>query len=299
MKKYAVAIAGTTQRTVICAQALINHPQFKITTVITPKPKPVGRQQILTPTPVQKFADSNQLPTVIIKNKIDEEVKKEILAYPKPDFLLVVDFGYLVPKWLLDLPKIMPLNIHPSALPKWRGSSPGQFVLLHGEETSAVSMIQMTDKFDQGPIVWQQEFEVNPSWTQTEYYRHSFELVAQNLAEVMINLAENKIQPTPQPADSPTQLAKQLSKDDSFIDWQNVNQAMTNNPQLALKLERASRAYSPWPLLWTKIQTNQGQKRMQILKTQLENQLLKLEEVKIEGMTAKPWAEVKNSILDS
>ncbi len=294
---YSVAIAGTTKRTTSCAQALLAHPDFEISFIITPTSKPVGRKQIPTLNPLQKFADSNQIETVTVNKIIDEEVKDKILSYEKPDFILVVDFGYWIPKWLLELPQIMPLNIHPSALPKWRGSSPGQFVLLNGDETSAVSIIQMTSEFDQGPVAWQQEFIVDPSWTQVEYYQYSFNLVTQQLAEVMIKLAQNKLIPIPQPATSPTPLAKKINKQDAFVKWEEFFQAMTTDQNLAMKLERASRAYSPWPLLWTQVPTPKGQRRMQIIKTSLnERGYLTLEIVKIEGMTEKPWHEVKNVV---
>ncbi|MBU0576578.1 methionyl-tRNA formyltransferase [Patescibacteria group bacterium] len=216
---YTIAIAGTTQRTVMCAQALLQHHELEISLVITPAPQRVGRDRKLTKNDVQNFANSNQVPTVLIKNKIDEEVKKKINEFAKPDFLLVVDFGYLVPEWLLDLPKIMPLNIHPSALPKWRGSSPGQFVLLSGEKESAVTIIQMTPQFDQGPIIWQQKFTVDQSWTQTQYYQFSFELICQKLSKILLQLAEGKITPRPQPATSPTPLARRLTKQDAFVTW--------------------------------------------------------------------------------
>ena len=294
---YSVVIAGTTNRTVLCAQTLLDHPEFGLSFVITPTAKPAGRKQILTKNTLQDFADSNQISTVIVKNKVDEEVKNKVLARLKPDFLLVVDFGYLVPDWLLDLPRIMPLNIHPSALPKWRGSSPGQFVLLNGETESAVSIIQMTAKFDQGPIVWQQPFAVDPSWTQTEYYQHSFELATKKLATVMLQLAKKEIIPTPQPVTSPTPLAGKLTKQDAFVSWDEVVRAMSDEQKVAANLERASRAYSPWPLLWTQIPTNKGQRRMQIVSASLDQTgLLELEKVKIEGMAVKPWREVKNVV---
>ncbi|MBT3249488.1 MAG: hypothetical protein HN846_05035 [Candidatus Pacebacteria bacterium] len=296
---YSIAIAGTTDRTKLCTEALFNHPQFEISLIITPDAKPIGRKKILTSSPLKEFADSNQVQTVLVKNKIDESTRKQILAHKKPDFLLVVDFGYLVPNWLLDLPQIMPLNIHPSALPKWRGSSPGQFVLLSGAEKSAVSIIEMTAKFDQGPVVWQEEFAVNPNWTQTEYYQHSFQLVTEHLAEVILQLAEKKITPTPQPLTSPTPLARKIKKADTFVKWEEIEAAMATDKNSAVHLERASRAYSPWPLLWTEIETNKGQKRMQIISTRVEKSgLLNLEKVKIEGMDIKPWVEVKNVIRD-
>lgn len=301
-----IAIAGTTERTLLCAQTIAEHPQLMVCWVLTPAPKPVNRDQTLTENPVHRWANSSQIPRVLIEKKIDEAVKKEVKTLEKPDFLLVVDFGYLVPPWLLELPTQLPLNIHPSALPKWRGSSPGQFVLLTGETTSAVSVIEMTPQFDQGPILWQTEFTVQPNWTQTEYYQHSFELVAQYLPQLILDLAAGQITPQPQPPQSPTPLAKQLSKQDSFVKWVEVKTAMSGKqPATAIKgvdlnsalhLERASRAYSPWPLLWTKIPTAKGPRRMQILKTHLENGQLALDTVKIEGLAAKPWPEIKNIV---
>lgn len=302
---HTVAVAGTTPRTIMCAKALLSHPEFKISFIITPAPKPIGRDRKFTENQFQIFANSNQLSTVLIKNKVDEEVKKEISKFKKPDFLLVVDFGYLVPGWLLNLPKIMPLNIHPSALPKWRGSSPGQSVLLSGEKESAVSVIEMTPQFDQGPIVWQKKFAVNQSWTQSEYYQFSFELVCKELSKIMLGLANGKIIPLPQPTASPTALALRITKQDAFVDWKKIKQAMGGGDKYSgdkyvdckysAELERASRAYSPWPLLWTKVLTNKGLRRMQIISAHVgQNEQLVLEKVKIEGMEIKPWNEVKN-----
>lgn len=294
---YSVAIAGTTSRTTLCAQALKDDDRFDISLIISPEAKPIGRKKIITPNPMQVFAQKNKIETVFVKSKIDEVVKKEILSYQRPDFLLVVDFGYFIPEWLLEFPEAMPLNIHPSQLPRWRGSSPGQFVLLNGEKDSAVSIIKMTPKFDQGPIVAQYPFQVQPSWTQTEYYQHSFELASQNLVPVMLGLASGKITPIPQPEESSTPLAKRLTKTDAFVDWSQVMAAIKSNQEEAISIERASKAYSPWPMLWTIIETAKGQKRMQIIKTNLNKDgLLNLDQVKIEGMAVKPWVEVKNVV---
>lgn len=297
-KKYTIAIAGTTHRTVILAQTLLADKNFEIPVVITPKAKPVGRKQIMTPNPLQIFAEKNKIDIVFIKKKIDDEIKQQILAQSQPDFLLVVDFGYFVPSWLLKLPRVMPLNIHPSALPRWRGSSPGQFVILNGEKLSAVTMIQMTDKFDQGPIIFQKPFQVLPEWTQTEYYQYSFKLAAANLVPVLSQLAQGKLRPRPQPLTSPTPTARRLTKQDAFREWKQIKRGITESKEDAFKIERASKAFSPWPLLWTKIETKKGQKRMQILQAHLNaDGLLMIDTVKIEGMSAKPWSEVKDRLL--
>lgn len=294
---YFVAVAGTTDRTRRCAQALLDDPRFGVNMVITPAPKKVGRKSVLTQNPMHTWAQENGIEAVLVQKKIDQDFKQALASHPRPDFLLVVDFGYLVPQWLLEWPQIMPLNIHPSKLPRWRGSSPGQFVLLHGEEKSAVSLIEVTSKFDQGPIFWQKEFTVQPKWTQIEYYQHSFELMAQNLAEVMTKIGQNKITPKKQPTKSPTEIAGRIKKSNAFFAWEEVLQGMRQDKKMAFKIERASKAYSPWPLVWTKIPTPKGEKRMQILSAhQNKKGLLELEIVKIEGMTEKNWNEVKNVV---
>ncbi len=326
-----IAVAGSTKRTLQCIQALENHPQFSISAIITPEPKLVGRKQVLTTNPVHQWAkDSDKHIHLVSKNL--NGVKDAVLgagSTPRPDYLLVVDFGYLVPQWLLEWPTQAPLNIHPSNLPRWRGSSPAQFALLYGDETSAVSVIEMTEQLDQGPVVSQIEFEVDPSWTQDEYYEHSFELVSSELAEIILKHAGGTLQSTPQPQESPTPIAGRLKKEDAFISWQLITAAMkgenTSEQQLtpdniskllreaflscndlALLIERATRAFQPWPELWTLVKISGIEKRMKIQEVSvLDNgaehgantrHTLQLKTVCIEGKPPTPWSDVHKSI---
>ncbi|MFH2118188.1 MAG: formyltransferase family protein [Candidatus Paceibacterota bacterium] len=316
---YSIALAGSTEKTLQIAQTLLADGRFKISLIITPQPKPIGRKQTLTKNPVHKFAQKNKLPIVLIDRKIDQDDQKKIEAnFTKQaiDFLLVVDFGYLIPKWMLRLPKIAPLNVHPSLLPSWRGSSPGQFVLLGGDRSSAVALIVMSEKMDEGPILGQFTFGVDQAWTQTEYYQYSFDLICEKLGNLIYQFAEGKIRAIPQPDDSPTPLARRLTKQDSFYDWSIIKKAMKIGEQ-ATEIERACRAFSPWPKLWTKVTTNQGEKRMIIHRCHLENlpidqadlpagqtylsdeqvSLLILDQVQLEGKNKTTWKKIKTNIL--
>lgn len=336
MKKYTIAIAGTTNRTQQCAQVFLDSEVFEIVWILTPIAKPVGRKQIVTPNPMEVFAQKNQLPTVLVEKKLDESVAQEIKELIQPDLLLVVDFGYFIPSWLLQLPKIAPLNIHPSELPKWRGSSPGQFALLFNEQQSAVTLMVMDNKLDHGPIIHQDFFVVDPTWNQTEYYSHAFTLMCSDLDKKIIQFAENPDSVTPQPEESPTPIAHLITKEQTFAPWDvvetacagkeldNTQQATTEtnlseimykavqvNGSLALTLDRASKAFSPWPGLWTLISTPQGEKRMKILETELvENKLsnsksandtekytLILKTVHIEGKNPTNWQTVQANLL--
>ncbi|MDR0462952.1 MAG: hypothetical protein LBG64_01905, partial [Pseudomonadales bacterium] len=218
--------------------------------------------------------------------------------------------------WLLAWSKIKPLNIHPSALPKYRGASPGQFALLAGDRTSAVSIIEVTDKLDAGDIWWQENFSVDQSWTASDYYKFAFDFTMPHLADTMEKVATKQITAKSQPANAPLPLARQLTKDDSFVSWQTLGKllqiesgggsqanssTLTDEPHGLLmslltnltpldqvkQVERACRAFDPWPPMWTYYQG----KRMQILKCHIENELLVLDLVKIEGKSANSFTD--------
>lgn len=298
--QYTVALAGSTQRTAQVAETLWKDERFRVSLIVTPKPRPTGRKQILTQNPLHAFADKNSVPAILVDKKLDagvrDSIEQQFSANPF-DFLLIVDFGHLVPKWLLNLPKIAPLNIHPSLLPRWRGASPGQYVLLHGDTDSAVTLMVMNEAFDQGPLVAQLPFAVDPSWTQIEYYQYAFDLMCSKLGGLMEQFAKGELQARPQPKESPTVLADRLSKEDSFRDWTVIQQAMADGT-LAAEIERACRAYYPWPKLWTKLPTSQGDKRMIIHRCSVsENNRLVLEQVQLEGKKITSWSEVKNTLL--
>jgi len=250
----------------------------------------------------------------------------------KPDYLLVVDFGYIIPPKLLTFPKQATINLHPSKLPSWRGSSPGQFVLLSGETKSALSLIRVTSKLDSGPIIAQKEFEVESNWTSLDYYQHSFALASRNVPDWINNHFQGVAIEKPQPSTSPTPLARKIKKADAFISWKLLKLLMTDFsdstflPQKILHsfpsgqlsenslvnyflnqeevihfptiIERACRAFQPWPILWTTIPTIQGNKRMQILSCQTETingrPLLRIGQVNIEGKNSTSWNEVKS-----
>jgi methionyl-tRNA formyltransferase len=344
-----IAVAGSTQHTVWCLKNLAKS-NFKINWVLTPQPKKVGRQQRLIQNPVHAWAQEHNIPIILVSKKIDYTIKNKINqqkntagsnqqtpdnSNPKNqlDLLLVVDFGYIIPDWLLNLPHKATVNLHPSKLPEWRGSSPGQMVILYGQKSSAVTLIRLTHKLDAGPIIQQLEFKLEPTWTSGDYYQHSFKLASKHLAAWLRAYVDHKLIEQPQPAQSPTPIARRLHKQDSFVPWELVqlliNSEQTKNkvkPKLlnqhdfpqksvlrrvlnqqnprdwAVTLERASRAFQPWPILWTQIPTHKREKRMQILSCQVKNKNqnknthLVLDKVKIAGQKEANWNQIKNQL---
>ena len=317
-------MAGTSEYSRLLAEWLLSAATIKVQGVITPAPKPVGRDKILTPSPVAQWADAKKLPKILVGEKIDESIKialNEQFSLLPCDVLLVADFGYYLPKWLLALPRLAPINIHPSRLPAWRGSSPAQRVLLAGETSSAVTVLKVTPEMDAGEILAQLEFSVDPKWNSQAYYDSAFGMAARKLATILTDFAAGKLKLTQQPSDSPTPMAYRLTKADSYVSWSTLAELMglssteqqspeapttgllvetlssqTSAAKIA-QLDRATRAFNPWPKVWTLLPTPKGWKRLilhevsQDLKT---NQLV-LNRVQLEGKNPSSWNEIKNN----
>lgn len=288
-----VAVAGSTKYTRQCAETFLNHEQFELIYAITPAPKPEGRKKVITANPVDQLFTEQNLPVIRVEKKINE-LKERILEQPVPDILLVVDFGYIVPKWLLELPKVAPLNIHPSLLPRWRGSAPGQYVLLAGEKESAVTLMKINELVDQGPIIAQKKFSVSNEWNHQDYYDYAFNLICQDLPVLCLDYVQDRNE-TPQPEESPTPYAEKLKKEHGFVDWEKLTEDKSNQ-DACMQWERASRAYSPWPGLWTMVPTQKGDKRMKILELECDNGRVVLKKVQFEGQEPALWNQVKNQL---
>ncbi len=305
---YSVIVAGSTERTLQCAQALEEDSRFTLTGVITPAPKLIGRKQVLTKNPLHVWAEKRSIPSLLIEKKIDAALQQKIReTFQAPALLLVVDFGYIVPQWLLDFPSIAPVNIHPSELPKYRGSSPGQFALAFGEKKSAVTVMKMDALLDHGPILTSIPFDVPASWTTPDYYTHAFSLVTKQLASILSDYCSNAHE-SPQPDKSPTPTARMLTRDDGFIPFETLERILQapsvddvlvgqSIPFLSSYSKETTgqalydlwRGFSPWPGLWTRIEEKGTQKRMKLLSFHLDGEKLLLDDVQVEGETPKKY----------
>lgn len=327
---YQIGVAGSTKYTAFMAEALLTDQRFEIAFTLSPTPRQIGREKTLQKNPLHVWSENNGKPAILIDKKIESTLKEQLEKYGEIDFLLVVDFGYLIPKWLLNYPKIAPLNIHPSELPKWRGSSPGQFVLLsqkleENSRSSAITLMVMDQALDRGPVISQLPFRVDENWNQRDYYNHAFDLLKPELANLIADFAEGKIQPKTQILESPTPIARRLDKSDSFVAWEYLQKLMESSTEKVsiknvengllnelLRNEKtcpnkskqvqlvcnACKAFYPWPGLWSLVKTNRGEKRLKILSCHLNNQQLVLDEVQLEGKQSCTFRECKNAILD-
>lgn len=268
-----------------------------ITGVITQKDKPVGRKKTLTPTPVKKTAQNLKL-EVFEFGGWTEEIK-EILK--TSDLAILYSFSEIIPKEILSLPKYSFLNIHPSLLPKYRGASPIVYPLALGEEILGVSIIQMTEKLDAGPIIFQAQTKISKEESKEDIYFKLTEIAFQGLKNILAGDFRN-LKSIPQDETKATYTRK-LTKEDGFISWKGITEYKNGTldkyyfpkfikeylekyqPELLKKdykidLYNLYRALSPWPGLWTKLKIAGKEKRLKIIKVSKQNKILK---VQLEG----------------
>ncbi len=236
-----------------------------VSLVVTQPDKPVGRKQVLTPSPVKVLAENHKIPVV---TDIPE-------ALNDIDLALVYAYGRIIPASVLGTTRHGFWNIHPSLLPKYRGASPTAYPLLNGDTTSGVTLMSMDSKMDHGPIIAQEKYEIKPNDRRPDLEREltsmGFELFK---SHVIPNVVEES---HPQDHDQAT-FTKLLKKDDGFVSLEEIRSALTEDGTEAYN---KFRGFYPWPGIWTKI----GEKRMKITDCTLIGSALVIKKVQFEGRT--------------
>lgn len=246
-----------------------------IVAVVTQSPKPTGRKQYLTYSPVDKWAHEHKIATYYQSSDLLEEKWEAEIG-------ILASYGEIIKKEVIDLfPKGI-LVIHPSLLPKYRGASPIQAAIADGETTTGVSIFKMDEKVDHGPIVAQFKENVEPSDTTESLRARLFARSADVLVELIEPYLKNKITPRIQD-DSEATFTKIIKRDDGFVDLKK------DGPE---KIERLGRAMFPWPGIWTRLENG---KRLKIIKCHLEDSKLVLDEVQLEGKTPVSWKQFKEA----
>ena len=238
-----IVFFGTSEFGAIILEKLVQADLSPVLIVTTPD-KPVGREQLLTPPPVKLFAEKFRLPIIQPDNL--PNIAMAELRRQKIDLFVVASYGKILPKTLLDIPKNGSLNVHPSLLPKYRGSSPVHAALLNGDEETGVSIIVLDEKMDHGAILAQQELRISNDEfliskpTYPELHNKLAEIGAELLVKTIPDWIEGKIKPVPQNEDKAT-YTHILKKEDGRIDWNKE----------AVYIERQVRAMYPWPGTYT------------------------------------------------
>lgn len=253
MSTIPVIFCGTPAFAVLSLRTLLEDPAFRVTAVVTQPDKPRGREKILTPPPVKEEALRAGLP-VFQPEKPNAQLAAmlEEAGIGQPDFLAVVAYGALLSDALLAIPRVAPVNVHASLLPRWRGASPIEHAILSGDSVTGVTVQRMVKALDAGPILSLEEVPLDPRETARSLTEKLAPVGARLLAETLKQPLTEREQPT----DGITVCGK-LDRDDAFAD----PSALT-----ATELDRRVRALNPRPGV---VLTLDGQE-LKILESSLE-----------------------------
>ncbi len=236
-KSYRTIFFGTPEFAVPSLRALLDDEHFDVVAVVTQPDRPVGRKQLLTPPPVKVLAEGNKvlaLQPEKIKNNQDFQQQ---LTELKPDVIVVVAYGKILPKWVLGLPIYGAINVHGSYLPKYRGAAPVSAAIIAGDTNTAVTIQKMVLAMDEGPILAAgNPIPIEPTDTTASLSAKLSADAAEILTNIVLSYIEKRIAPVPQNEGDATYVTL-LKKEDGIIDWR----------EPAELIERKIRAYTPWP----------------------------------------------------
>ena len=233
-----IIFAGSPEFAVPPLQSLIDSPH-EVVAVLTQPDRPAGRGRKLTPSPVKLRANWAGL-DVLHPTSLDDPDLQAQLAALKPDLMVVVAYGMLLPKPMLELPRLGCINLHASLLPRWRGAAPIQAAILAGDEQTGITLMQMDEGLDTGPIYSKSLVEIEPDDTGGELQDRLARRAEKMLDVYLEDLLNGILQRASQSHDSATYAGK-IKKADGLIDW--------SDP--AIKISRQIRAYNPWPVAHT------------------------------------------------
>lgn len=207
--------------------------------VITQPPKASGRGRTVTPSPISNEAESAGL-SVMTPAKLKDPELERSLAELRPDIAVVVAYGKILPPTILAIPKLGCVNVHASMLPDLRGAAPIQWAIARGYQQTGVTLMQMDEGMDTGPILLQMTTPIGPEETAGELGERLSHMGADLLREALPLLERGELNPVEQDH-SQASYAPLLTKEDGFIDW----------TLSARKIADRIRGFSPWPGTYT------------------------------------------------
>jgi methionyl-tRNA formyltransferase len=234
---------GTPELAATSLAALLRDPACQIIAVVTQPDRPKGRDLKLQPSPVKQLALSAGVPVLQPVKAREENFQAELRAL-QPELIAVAAFGQILPKSILDLPRLGCLNVHTSLLPKYRGASPIQSAILDGETETGVTIMKMDVGLDTGDILTQRATPIRDDDNAATLHDRLAQLGAELLVQTIPDYTSGKIRPQPQQHELATHVAK-IKKEDGRIDWAQPARAIWNR----------IRAFTPWPGAFTFIPT--------------------------------------------
>ena len=233
-----ILFAGTPDFAVPPLQALLDSPH-EVVAVYTQPDRPAGRGRKLRASPVKELALAHDLPVEQPVSLKDPDAQARLAAY-RPDLMVVVAYGLILPQAVLDIPQRGCVNIHASLLPRWRGAAPIQRAILAGDEETGVCLMQMEAGLDTGPVLACARCPIGEADTAGELHDRLAAMGGELLAERLDDLLAGRIEPVPQDEAQAT-YAEKLSKAEAEIDW----------TRPAREILRKINAFNPWPVAQT------------------------------------------------
>ena len=252
-----IVFAGTP-KFAVKSLSVLNQSEHKVVAVYCQPDRPKGRGKVLTACPVKIFSEENNL-LVIQPEDLKDKQSQTQLALLNPDVMVVAAYGQILPKAVLEIPKLGCLNIHASLLPRWRGAAPIERAILEGDRETGISIMKMNEGLDTGDIMLDKKCTISNHET------------AQTLHDTLSNIGANAILETlnmlptlkarPQQNNEAT-YAEKVTKDEAQIDWH----------QSAEKISRVIRAFNPRPIAYTNAMAKQFKNRvLRIIEAEIVN----------------------------
>jgi methionyl-tRNA formyltransferase len=265
LKKLKIVFIGTGDFADLILKGLILL-DFNITAVVTEKPKPSGRGKVLIDSPTAKIAKCFGKKLI----EIDD------ISNLNAELIILADFGQIIPQTILKIPKFGAINVHPSLLPKYRGPSPIQTAILEGKKETGVSIIKMTPKIDEGPILKQETIEIFAEDNSQSLKMRLSNLGLKMLIKLLPKIQTGDIEEIPQDNSAAT-LTKKFIKADGEIDWKKP----------IIDINNQIRAMYPWPGAYTFIDN----KRLIIHQSHIDDSKFFIDVVQIEGKKPMLWTD--------
>ena len=215
------------------------HKEYHVLSVYTQPPKKSGRGLRTKLNPIHEISNDYNLPVKTPQNFKSFDIIKEIKNL-RPDFIIVVAYGIILPKTVLDIPNFFCLNGHASDLPRWRGAAPIQRAIEAGDKTTAACAMIMEETLDTGPVIAKKRINILNKDTASSLHDKLSKLTANVLIESMDKIIQNKYKPIKQKITGIT-YANKITSNDTLINWSQNNE----------KILRKLRSLSNWPGGWT------------------------------------------------
>jgi methionyl-tRNA formyltransferase len=238
-EKLRIVFAGTPDFSVPVLQALI-AAGYDIIAVYTQPDRPAGRGREPRPSPVKQLALQHGL-DVYQPESLKSEAEQQQLKALKPELMVVVAYGLLLPEAVLSIPRLGCINVHASLLPRWRGAAPIQRAILAGDTQTGITIMQMDKGLDTGDMLARAVCAIEDNDTGSSLHDRLMQLGADTLLGCLPALQKGELVAEPQD-NSVATYADKLTKQEAEIDW----------TLDAVQLERCVRAYNAWPVAYTK-----------------------------------------------